>query len=210
MQYVASETNVSDFRTNNTFQEGTMAHALGSVETVMSFARLGLQAAHYWIWITATPTYLSDNNRFAVTMAFEKLRDELGDELLGTFDAHNKIRIYVVRDNDTGIIKVWAMNFSHTTDITFGLSLLGGPHVDNSRITQTRLQAISGPTNLFSVNLNPELNGGVPRRDVNWSTPVELTGANPHDLQLELPAATLTLLAIETSGTSAVINWGIY
>ena len=27
-----------------------MAHALGSVETVFSFARLGVHASHYWIW----------------------------------------------------------------------------------------------------------------------------------------------------------------
>ncbi len=210
MEYVASETNVSDFRTNNTFQEGTMAHALGSVETVMSFARLGLSAAHYWIWITATPTYLSDNNRFAVTMAFEKMRDELGDELVGSFDENDKIRAYVIRDSATGRVAVWAMNFSHTADINFDLSLLGGPHVDNSLVKQTRLQAISGPTNLFSVNLNPELNGGTPRRDVDWTTPEVLAGADPHDLQLTLPAATLTLLTIETTGTSAVGNWSIY
>lgn len=208
MEYVASETNVSDFRTNNQFQEGCMAHALGCVETVMSYARLGLTAAHYWIWITATPTYLADTNRFAATMAWEKMRDTMGDELVGAFDSNDLVHAYVFRESPTGKLTVWLLNFSHTADQAFHLSLADGPTAPSAIVKQTQLKAISGVTNLFSANLNPEINFGVPRRDVDWTPEHVLPSANPQDLNLVLPAATITLVTIED--VSHVNNWGLY
>jgi len=211
MHYIASETNVSDFRTNNTFQEGTMAHALGCVETVMSYARLGLDAAHYWIWITATPTYLADTNRFAATMAWEKMRDELGDELIGVFDNSDEVHIYVLRDSETEKLTVWALNFSHTDDQDFHLSLTNGPTAGNALVKQTQLRSVSGgTTNLFSANLNPEINFGTARRDVDWTPAETLPGVDPTNLDLSLPAATITLMTIESPVTSPVNNWSLY
>lgn len=199
MEYVASETNVSDWPVNNVVQEGTMAHALGSAESVLSWGRLGLRAAHYWIWITATSsTQLSDWNRFPVTMVFEKLRDKLGDRLLGAFDSNDKVHMYAVRTSATGELCIWAMNFSHTTDIPVHLSLTGAPDARHARVKRQVLQALGGPTNLFSANLPPELNHGVPRRDVDWSASTVISGANPAALDLTLPAATLTLITMET------------
>jgi hypothetical protein len=210
MQYVASETNVSNWPSNNNFQEATMSHALGSVETVLSFGRLGLQAAHYWIWITAVTTQLNDWNRYPVTMGFEKMRDELGDKLLGSFDSNIKVHAYVVRNSDTGIVRIWALNFSNTNDIPFHFSLTNAPSAANAHVTKEVLQAVSGPTNLFSVNLPPEQNGGTARRDVDWTSPVELTGADPANLDVTLPAATLTVISVENLNPSAVKEWRKY
>ena len=215
MEYVASETNVSDFRTNNQFQEGTMAHALGCVESVMSWARLGLRAAHYWIWITAGTTILypdveTDWTRYPATMAFEKMRDKLGDRLLGAFDSNDKLRAYAVRNSTTGEIQLWLMNFSHTDAITMGLNLSGAPSADRAKVMKTTLQAINGTTNLFSANLPPEQNFWVPRRDVDWTTPARVWNVNPANFSITLPAATLTLLTIEDEPPAGVADFMYY
>lgn len=215
MEYIASETNVSDFRTNNTYQEASMAHALGCVESIFSWARLGLRAAHYWIWITGptvgTDPASRDWARFPATMAFEKMRDvPLGDRLLGSFDANDKLRVHVAKDTATGTIQVWAMNFSNSTDIPFNLSLTGGPTAQTSIVRKTVLQAITGPTRLWSVNLNPEMNSWVPRRDVDWTEPERLFHADPANLNLTLPAATLTLLTVEPFNPAAAAWWELY
>ena len=211
MRYVASETNVSDFRTNNQFQEGAQVHALGSVETIFSFARLGLDAAHYWIWITATPTYLADSNRFAVSMAWEKMRDELDDRLLSSFDANPKIRIHATKDSASGDVKLWVMNFSDSQDLPLHLNLTGGPPPSGTQVTHTALRAMdSGPTSLFSANLNPEINSGVMRRDVDWSTPVSTVGIDISNWNVNLPAATLNLFTIRDITASSIRDWTLY
>lgn len=210
MEYVASETNVSDFRTNNQFQEACVAHALGSVESVFSWARMGLKAAHYWIWITHVNTQLSDWHRYAVTFAFERLRDRLGDRLLGAFDAHDRVRVYVVKNSSSREICVWALNFSDSEAIPFQLSLTNSPGAAYTRITSEVLGAPSGSTSLFSANLPAELNSGTPRRDVEWSTPLEMTGADPANLSLNLPAATITLVSIEDLSPTAAEDWVLF
>ena len=213
MEYSASETNVSDFPTNNQFQESTMSHALGSVESVMSWGRLGLTAAHYWIWITfVSPNFDAfhrDYDRFPVSMAFEKMRDKLGDKLIGSFDANDKVHIHVVGSYTTSTVHVWAMNFANSQDIPFQLSLINGPGAAGSRVTKEVLQATSGPTNLFSANLAPDQAGG-PVRQVDWTAPIVMPGADPTNLNLTLPAATLTLLTIENLAPAAVADWSMY
>lgn len=47
IEYGATEVNVSDWRSNETMKEAEMAHALGTVETIFSHARLGLAVSHY-------------------------------------------------------------------------------------------------------------------------------------------------------------------
>ncbi|MGI8905738.1 MAG: lamin tail domain-containing protein [Candidatus Sumerlaeaceae bacterium] len=207
MEYAATETNVSDFRTNNQFQEGTMAHALGSAESVFSWGRLGLSAAHYWIWITAGSTVLDDSNRMPVSMAFEKLRDKMGNRLLGSFDAHDRVRVHVVGDTTTNTVTVWATNFSNTTDIPFQLSLTNGSN--STKIYKEVLGKTSGATNLFSFNAGLQQPFG-PYREVDWSAPVVLAGANPANLNLTLPASTLTLLTIEHVPVASIGDWSIY
>lgn len=210
MEYAATEVNVSDFRTNNQFQEGTMAHALGSVESVMSWGRLGLTAAHYWIWITANTILYSDWNRFPVTMAYEKMRDRLGDRLLDVYDAHDKVRMYLVRDSQTGEYQIWALNFSDSQDVTVTISMTNAGPAEHTTVKKQVLQALSGPTRLMSANMPPDLNGGIPRRDVDWSAEEVLTGADPASLPLTLPAATLTLVTVETVTPTAAEDWALY
>jgi len=175
----------------------------------MSFARLGLDAAHYWIWITATPTYIADSNRFPVSMAWEKMRDELADRLLGVFDANPLVRIYVMRDSQKQRWQVWALNFSDTENINVQLHLQNGPLPLSTKITSTALKA-AGATHLFSANLNPEINNGVVRRDVDWSAPSTALGQDVANWTLALPSATLSLYTIEQSPTTSVASWPLY
>lgn len=58
------------------------------------------------------------------------------------------------------------------------------PGAGYTRVTSEYLEAPSGTTSLFSANLPADLNFGTPRRDVEWSTPAELTGADPANLTL--------------------------
>lgn len=144
-------------------------------------------------------------------MAFEKLRDELGDVLIGSFDANDKVRVYVIKDSASGELAVWAMNFSNSDDISLVLSLTGGPTAADSVTTRTVLRAVSeGATNLFSANLNPEINGGIARRDVDWSSPEVVVGNDPSNMTLLLPAATLTLLTIKSTPEAAIWEWPLY
>lgn len=207
MEYAATENDVSDFTTNNTYQEGTMAHALGCVESVLSWGRLGLSAAHYWIWILANSTVRDDdNNRFAVTMAFEKMRDKLGDRLLGSFDANDKVHAYVVGSSTSSTLTVWAMNFADSGTLPLSLSLSNALPAANVKIYQECLQAITGTTTLASVNLGTQMPFG-PLRQVNWTAPTLLTGADPANLNLSLPAATLTVLTIYSYPPTSAGDW---
>ena len=200
MEYVGSEVNASAYSSSPT-QFSRMSHALGSVECVMSWARLGLTAAHYWLWLTAISPSMNltqqDYNRLPYTMAYEKMRDKLGDRLIGSFSGNDKVHIHVIGNSTTSTIHVWALNFANSEDITFQLSLKDGPRAANSRITKEVLGAITGPTNLFSKNLAPGQPGG-PLREIDWSAPEVLAGADPENLNLALPASTLTLFTIET------------
>jgi len=211
MEYSASETNVSDFRTNNEFQESTMAHALGSVESIFSWARQGLVAAHYWIWITAgSYAYPCDANRYPVTMAWEMLRDRLGDRLLGSFDSHDDIRVHVVKNTSNRDICVWAMNFSNTTDYNFQLSLTGATTAALSEVKKEVLKNPSGATSLFSFSAPTGLNCDGVVRQVNWTAPEAMPGADPANLALSLPASTLTLITIKNLSPTSAEDWMLF
>jgi hypothetical protein len=210
MEYAATENDVSDFRTNNSYQEGTMAHALGTVESIFSWGRMGLSAAHYWIWIFANSTVRDDEaNKFAVTMAYEKLRDRLGDRLLGSFDSNDKVHAYAVGSSTSTTLTVWAMNFSNDTTMPLTLQVSNANGISNTRVYMERLQAISGVTTLASANLGLQMPFG-PQRQVDWTSRVQLVGADPSNLTVSLPAATLTLLTIENAKITAAQGWQMY
>lgn len=189
IELISSETNVSNYTTNGTVQEAQMAHALGSVETVFSFARLGLSAAHYWLW----PSDQFDGTQFPVYKAYQGLQAHMGDTLLNSFSQGNT-RLYTTRDSKSGEIAVWGLNFSNDTDAQMALTLLG---MDASKYTAKLmiLESTVGPTTLFSTNLASYMPGG-PSDDVNWVTQ-NLTGANFSNYSLTLPAATISVLVFD-------------
>ena len=109
--------NVSNHTSNGTANEATMAHALGTVEEVFSFARLGISDAHYWLW----PGDPYDWTEQPVYKAYEGLRDHMGDTLLMYFDRQSP-PLHNARTN-TGQIAVWGLNFSNSIDASLQLSL---------------------------------------------------------------------------------------
>jgi hypothetical protein len=134
----------------------------------------------------------------------------LGDRLLGSFDASEKVHIHVARDTTSNTLQVWAMNFSNTTDIPFTLQLTGAGTAVNSIVKKTVLKATTGATNLWNVNLPPEQNFGTARRDIDWSAPTVEPGTNPSTMSVTLPASTLTLYTIENFIPAAVSEWSLY
>jgi hypothetical protein len=182
MEYAATEWCVSYWSYNETVTEAQMAHMLGSVETVFSFARLGLSAAHYWIWIADQST----GTRFPLTLAWQALRDHMGDEILKTARQPG-FRAYITRDSRTSETALWAMNFSNEVDRPLDLWL---PDYATSTSAQL-LCAKQGKTTLFSANTPAHYAGG--RRDeVAWKdVPVQ-----PGQQRITVPAATLLLVTV--------------
>lgn len=188
IEYAATEVNVSYWDTNDGVKEAQMAHALGTVETVFTHARLGLVASHYWIW----PAHRYDGTEYPSFKAFQGLRDHMGDTLVST-NAFQDIRLYTTRDSRTGELAVWVLNFSNDQDATVQLKLQNLPAVQ--RATLLRLQDVTAKTTLFSSNLSSDMLGG-PSTHVDW-TSTDMTGQNMNDMSLNLPAATISLLVIQ-------------
>ncbi len=187
IELIASEANVSNHTSNGTAYEAQMAHALGTVEEVFSFARLGVSAANYWLW----PGDPFDGTKQPVYKAYEGLRDHMGDTLLSVY-SNNNTRLYTTRDSTNGEIDVWGLNFSNSDNASLQLSLANLPTAGYS--AQLRTLRASGATSLFSANLPLYLPGG-PTNQVDWQT-ISLTGVNLSNYLLTLPAATISVLVL--------------
>ena len=189
IEFIASETNVSNHTSNNTATEARMGHALGTVEEVFSLARLGVRDAHYWLW----PGDPFDGTKLPVYKAYEALRDHMGDTILSTY-ADNNTRLYTTRDSATGKIAIWGLNFSNTSDATLQLSL-ANLNVAGYNAELKVLRAASGPTTLFSSNLPVYLPGG-PTSEVDWFTTAIAADTNFANYSLTFPAATISVLVL--------------
>ncbi len=188
IELIASEVNASNYTSNDKPFEAEMGHALGSVETVFSFARLGLHDAHYWLW----PGDPWDQTKFPVYKAYEGLRDHMGDTLLSTY-ANGNARAYTTRDSKTGEMAVWGLNFSNSANLSLQLSLTNLP-ADGYDAKLMTLKSTSGATTLFSANLASYMPGG-PTSEVDWVT-TALAGADLSNYILAMPAATISVLVI--------------
>jgi hypothetical protein len=190
IELVASEHNVSNWSSNDTPKEAQMAHALGNTETLFSFARLGVKAAHYWVF----PAHRWEGTKYPAFLASEKLRDHMGDTLLSvSAPSSENLHLYSTRDSATGNLALWGLNFDNDATFTHRTPFLnvGG----RGRITLHTLEALTGPTSLTSSNLASDMPGG-PTHAVDWKS-VDTTGARLDELQLSFPAATITLLTID-------------
>lgn len=198
IEYAATEVNVSDWPSSDTIKEAQMAHALGTVETVFTHARLGLVASQYWVW----PTHRYYGTEYPVFQAYQGMRDHLGDTLLSVY-AYADTRVYVTRDSRTGELAVWALNFNNETNATVQLQFQNLPKVHQE--TLLRLQDLSGTTTLFSANLAPDMTGG-PTMDVGWVSS-DFTGQDLSNYSLNLPAATLSVLVIDPGLDRITPTW---
>ncbi len=188
IELIASEANVSNHTSNGTIYEAQMGHALGTVEEVFSFARLGLSDAHYWLW----PADPWDGTRLPVYKAYEGLRDHMGDVITSVYSNGNH-RLYTTRDSESGEIAVWGLNFSNSADATLSLTL-DNLSKDGYSASLMTLKAKDGPTTLFSANLPVYMPGG-PTNEVEWQT-TPLDGVDLSDYALTLRAATIAVLVI--------------
>ena len=166
-----------------------MGHALGTVEEVFSFARLGVRDSHYWLW----PGDPFDGTQLPVYKAFAALRDHMGNTILSTY-ANNNTRLYMMRDSETGEIAIWGLNFSNTDNATLQLALTNFDSAAYDAKLYT-LRTASGPTTLFSANLPSYLVGG-PTNEIDWHQD-SLSGTNFSNYAMNLPAATLSLLVLD-------------
>ncbi len=187
---VASEQNVSNYTSNDTVIEAQMSQALGNTETVFSFARLGIQDAHYWVY----PANPGDGTKYPMYLADEKLRDFMGDTILSVSAADtDNLHLYTTRDSKTHETALWGLNFDNDNDTTRSTPItnVGG----RGKVTLYVLGALSGKTTLYSTNLASGMAGG-PTHDVDWTT-IDLTGQRLDNLSLTFKAATITLLTID-------------
>jgi len=188
VELIASEFNVSNWSSNGTAVEAEMGHALGTVEEVFSFARLGVSAANYWLW----PGDPYDWTPQPVYKAYEGLRDHMGDTILSVYSSGNN-RLYTTRDTTTGEIAVWGLNFSNSADASLQLTLANLPPGGYEAKLMT-LKSITGSTTLFSANLPSYLTGG-PTNQVDWQT-TSLAGIDMSNYLMNLRAATISVLVL--------------
>ena len=200
IEMVASEINVSNWSSNEEPQEGQMSHAIGGVETVFTFARLGLTASHYWIW----PANAGDGTRYPNYMAYEMLRDNMGDRLLDFRTVDNTARVYTTRDSRTKRIMVWGVNFSETKTANVRMNIT---RIAGTTMTRHTLRNKTGPTSLYSANLSASQPGG-PLSEVDWVT--SSIAGTPEDFTLSMEPATVSLVIIEGDLQSSADNWSLY
>lgn len=158
------------------------AHALGVIETIFTFAELGIKAAQYW----DHPNQGSTTREMPGFKVYEQLQDYMGDVLLDSY-VNGSFRIYTTKDTATGRIVLWVANMSNSNDMTMDLSLTGW--TGDSYVRRMTLGALSGDTTLVMTNATSEV--------IGWTT-TDLTGQiDPAAFTMTFDNATLTTLIID-------------
>ena len=160
----------------------TVAEALGEVETIFTFAELGIHTAHFFVY----PTYPSATIETPVCKVFEELQNYMGDKLMDSY-SDGSFRLYTTKESSTGAVALWAANMSDTLDKTLTISLtnLGFTPTQIKRMT---LAATSGDTSLVTRNASSEV--------VNWTATNLLGQLDPSGFTMTFEDATLTLLIV--------------
>jgi hypothetical protein len=182
VEFMATEWNAMDFRHDNP----SMYQALGFAETIFTFAQLKVNAAHYWGWLAYTsgddtdPTY-PDNLLYPMVKVWDKMNQEMGDTRVNSIvDDANNLRVYTMRDSQTGQITIWALNFDNDADKSINLALLG---IDVASIAT--LNIINNPNDL---DLDSAMG--------NW-TVQQIQNFNGDNFQLDIPQASLMMLQVQ-------------
>jgi hypothetical protein len=113
------------------WREKSMAQALGVMETVFSFARIGVSQAHFYTLPTANESGAHITNPAYKTMDF--MQDQLFDNasnsyLLASYDndspATTNYRGYAAQNSSSGRVSLWGLNWgTASTTIDFSLDL---------------------------------------------------------------------------------------
>ncbi|MFA5863340.1 MAG: LamG-like jellyroll fold domain-containing protein [Phycisphaerae bacterium] len=167
---------------------GRMAQALGCMQAVFSFARMGIFDANYLKW----PADTRDGMEYPVYKAWQVLNDHMGDTLV---DFWNEacFQLYTTKDNATGQVAVWGLNFSNTTDKTMQISLDQLPP-GATNVTWKHLGALSGLSTLLTGNISAYDAGG-PQVNVDWKT-WDLSGISTSSLTFHVPRASMCVLLV--------------
>ena len=143
---VLSEYNASSWEGTYYFSlNRTVAHALGTAETVFAFAQLGMLASQYWDCPNCPDTSIEAPG-FKV---YKTMQSYMGDRLLEWFD-ENDFRLYTTLDTQTGRLIIWAINFSEYLDKSVRFQLADTAPL--LTVNRHRLAAVSGQTSLITMN----------------------------------------------------------
>lgn len=192
VEFMQTEWNVMNVEWDDANQP-SMYQALGAVETFFSFAQMGLRSANFWgetksenIFGPVGPNELV----YPMVKAWWMLRDKMGDTLVDSIasDSSNQ-RVYTTRDSQSGVVRVWGLNFDNDADASIALSLLGLGDVDSASLYT--LNAGAG-TRLWS-------------QDVDW-TQQSLINFNPSSFNLDIPTASIVMLELTPVPEPAAIG----
>lgn len=186
MEYLATEWNPSTYDESWRLRQW---NGLGVVESVMSFAEMGLTAANFWVWAA----YIHTGAEPSQYLAFEALIQYGGDTLVESRREEN-LRVYVTRDGESGTVAVWGMNFlfgdpdDGPKTVRLSLKNLG---FKPGSIKLMRLARREGATDLLTTS---STDPATPT--VEWKT-TDLAGLDPADFSLVINPAELSLLVIQ-------------
>jgi len=184
---VASECNPSSWEGTYYFTlNRTVAHALGTAETIFAFAELGFLASQYWDYPNWPSTTAIEAPGAKV---YKALQSYIGDRLIDIF-AEPDFRLYTTRDTLTGRVIIWAINLSEYRDKSVRFQLANCPA--GVSVHQHRLAATSGQTSLITKNATND-----PSEKVTWTITDITSGTNPADFTITFPRATLTMLRFD-------------
>lgn len=166
----------------------TMYQALAFTETIFSFAQLGVKSANYWGVLAYEPQDPKGyQNLWPMVQVWQKLNGNIGTTLVGSAgDDSSNQRVYVTRDDDTGKVTVWGLNFSNSADASIALVL----------------QGLSGQYDAVLSILNAGANTTLWTASdaqlgtyVSWTSQA-LNGFNPANFSLSIPHASISMLEL--------------
>jgi hypothetical protein len=163
-----------------------MAHALGIVDTIFTYAEYGFLGAQYW-------DFPNDPSRTPIEApgqkVFKTLQAHEPDLFLSSF-VEPDFRLYSALDTQNNRLIIWAINYSNYNDRRVRFSLAdGGSGVS---VIRHRLASVSGDTNLATMNHPDD-----PAENVVWSVTDITDVMNPAEFTETFPPATLTMLRLE-------------
>ncbi len=167
----------------------SMAMALGTAESLFTFADIGVDHAHYWVKTK------DKGVEWPVQKVFEAMLDHMGDTVTDRYigTAKNKnLRIYTTRDTkNRRKIVIWALNFDNEKISTVNISLENLSFRPGKMTMMTLGEADEAKTSLRSRN----------RRSVNVDWRIKSVGLDsprkgPAVFQLKVPQASIKVLII--------------
>ena len=193
---VASEWNVSSQNSNGTFVARSVGHALGSAETMFTYAEnSNMLAAQYWVW----PVKYWEGTPTPLYRLYQALEAHAGDTLVESYSDGNSFRMYTTTDTTKREIALWGLNFSDTADKLMKLSLINAKwNLNGSKVTLMRLAHTNGSD--LSLLDSTSANASDPL-SIDWIS-TDLTGQiDFSNFQLNFEDATITLLLITSPNT---------